>query len=251
MLSRSRFLPLLCLLSALALSTPIIGQEGTESEEEERAWSGSIGLSYLSTGGNTDTESIGFALAANREPEPWGYELAAQFDRADQDGVTTSERSLASARAKRALGERWNVFAGASWEQEEFSGIDTRTLIELGGTYEALTGPTHLLAFDLGVTWTDEDRLEPEPDADWIGGLAGLSYEWKISDGASFTQRIAYFPNFDLSDDWRARAISAVTAAINERLALQVGYELRYRNEPLGDNDDTDTTTKVSLVFQL
>jgi putative salt-induced outer membrane protein YdiY len=49
--------------------------------------------------------------------------------------------------------------------------------------------------------------------------------------------------------NWRADSLSAVTAALNKRLAPRFSFEIRYRNEPIGDAEDTDTTTKVSLVW--
>ena len=35
------------------------------------------------------------------------------------------------------------------------------------------------------------------------------------------------------------------------RFAIQLGYELRFRNQPIGARDDTDSSTKASLVLKL
>jgi putative salt-induced outer membrane protein YdiY len=32
-------------------------------------------------------------------------------------------------------------------------------------------------------------------------------------------------------------------------LALRFGYDIRHRNQPVGDNKSTDTTTTASVVF--
>lgn len=243
---------LLMLVLALA-APPALAQDpqGEGEAEAEPRWQGKAGLSLLATSGNTETESFGLDLSLERRPEPWGLALGVQLHRAEEDGVRTAERYLASLRGKRALGERWELFAGIAGEQDEFAGLDLRTLIEAGATYAALRGSAHLLSFDFGVNWTDEDRLPPQPDVDYLGAILGLSYEWKISDSASLTERLAYYPNFDDSDDWRADSTTALTASLSERFALQFAYELRYRNRPIGRRDDTDTTTKVSLVLNL
>lgn len=217
----------------------------------EPLWSGQTGLSYLATSGNSDTETVGLDFQAIRRPNPWGLEVGARFDRAEQESVKTAERFFAALRGSRSLAERWDAFVGLSAERDDFAGFDLRALVELGAVYNALLGPRHVLDVDFGLTWTDEDRLPPEIDDSWLGGVAGLRYKWAISDGASFSQGLRGYANFDETDGWRAESVTAVTAALNERLALRFSYEVRFRNMPIGLNDDTDTTTKVSLVWNL
>ncbi len=239
----------LAALALLVLTLPIAAEDAAPAPESP--WKGNLGLSYLATSGNTDTSSFGLDLKLERTPDPWGFEVVALFTRADENGVTTAERYMAGVRGKRALNERWDLFAGLSGEKDEFAGYDLLALFEVGATYKALTGPRHLLSFDLGATYTDESRIAPAADVSYVGAVAGLAYEWKISETASFTERLLFYPNLDTSDDWRASSVTALQAAISSRLAVKVGYEIRYRNQPIGANDDTDTTTKVSLVVNL
>jgi putative salt-induced outer membrane protein YdiY len=255
--------PPAALLLALA-AAPALAQEellpeadepapvaGDPAAEPPPAWSGSLGVSYLATGGNSDTETFGLDLEAKRRPEPWGLDLVASVHSAETDGETTAERSYASLRVKRALDARRELFGGASAERDVFADLERRLVVEAGGIYKPLSGPRHALDLDLGLTWTDEDRVAPEPDTDAFGALAGLHYTWQISATAALSQRLAYHPNFDRSTDWRAASLTALTAAINRRLSVKLGYEYRFRNEPIGDNDDVDTVTRVSLVWHL
>lgn len=213
-------------------------------------WSGNLGLAYVATSGNSDTQTFGLDFKLEREPEPWGFEVSALFNRAEDSGATTAERYFAGIRGKRALNERWDLFVGVSGEKDQFAGYDLETVGEVGATYKLLLGPTHLLSFDAGLTYTDLNAVEPEDDTDFMGGLAGLSYEWKVSDTASVTERLVWYPNFDTSSDWRLTSETGVTASLTSALALKLGYELRYRNQPIGDNSTTDTTTKASLVVK-
>ncbi|MEM1204017.1 MAG: DUF481 domain-containing protein [Acidobacteriota bacterium] len=241
-----RAFPLLLLLAAF--SFPAFAHDPDAEPEPDPLWQGTAGLSFLATGGNTDTQSFGVDLGFERLPDPWGLSIVARFNRAEEDGVTTAERYIAGLRGSRTLNDRWSYFAGLQGEQDEFAGIDLRLVAETGVVYNALLGPEHLLSFDLGLTWTDEDRVPPNPDVDFIGGILGLDYAWKISESATFTERLLVYPNFDESDDWRFDSLTALTAALSERYAIQLGYEIRYRNEPIGDNDDTDTLARASLV---
>jgi len=231
----------------LLLAMPAVAQDETEAAPEP-LWANTLGLSYLSTSGNTDTQTFGLDFTVERKPSPWGLSIVGSFNRADQDGEVTAERYFVSAQAKRALSERWEVFGGVSGEKDEFAGFDLRMVVDAGVTYHALLGPTHFLSFDAGLAWTDEDRIEPEEDVSYLGGILGLSYEWKFSESASLTERLVFYPNFDDTSDWRFNSVTAVTASLTKVLALQASYEIRYRNQPIGDNDDTDTATKISVV---
>lgn len=228
---------------------PIFAQETEEEQEKEPVWKGSLGLAWVATSGNTDTSSIGLDFGLESRPRPWGFKFAARGNRADDQGVLTAENYLASARAVRALGERWEVFGGLSWAKDQFAGFDSQSVVSAGGTYKALEGERHLLTFDIGLAYTWEDRVPPEADVDFAGGLFGLNWEWKLGSNSKLTERLVYHPNFDDSADWRLSSVTAIEAAVNDWLALRFGYDIRYRNQPIGDADSTDTTSTASVVF--
>jgi putative salt-induced outer membrane protein len=233
----------------LLVAAPVLAQEnGEEEAAEEPLWSGSLGLAYLGTSGNSETSTFGLSFDAERRAVPWGFTITGRFNRNEDDGVLTAERYALNGRAIRSLSERWEVFGGLSASKDVFAGYDLLLIFEAGATYKALLGPRHLLSFDAGVTWTDEDRIVPNPDVSFIGAIVGLDYEWKISDNASLTQVLDFFPNFDDADDWRLYSETALTAAINSWLALKFGYEIRHRNQPI-EAEKTDTTSSASVVF--
>ena len=234
-------------LIVLLAAAPVLAQE--EEAEEEPLWKGSLGLAYLGTSGNSDTSSFGLEFDAERRPAPWGFTLTGRFNRSEDQGVLTAERYLLSGRAVRALSERWEVFGGLAAEKDVFAGYDLQLMVTAGATYKALIGPKHFLSFDGGLTYTDENRIDPNPDESFLGAMLGLDYEFKITDSASLSQALLFLPNFDDTDDWRLRSETALTAAINSWLALKLGYEVRYRNQPIGDADSTDTTSSASVVF--
>jgi len=249
-----RFLLVLAVILVTGVA-PVMAEEA--EEEKEPVWNGSLGLSWVATSGNTDTSSIGLDFGLESKPQPWGITLAARGNRADDQGVTTAENYLVSARAKRALGERWEAFGGLAWAKDPFAGYDSQTQASLGATYKMVESKRHLLSFDGGFTHTWEDQISPVAPAptlvtdsiSFAGGLLGLSWDWQIGATSKLTQRLVYLPNFDDSADWRLNSVTAIEAAVNQWLALRIGYDLRYRNAPIGDADDTDATSTASVVF--
>jgi putative salt-induced outer membrane protein len=230
-------------------AAPVVAQDAEQAEAPEPTWKGSLGLSWVATTGNTDTSSIGLDFALDRKPEPWGLSFVARGTRADDQGELTAENYLVSGRAVRALGQRWEVFGGLAWAKDQFAGFDSQTVASAGGTYKALESERHLLSFDMGLAYTWEDRVPPEEDVDFAGGLLGLSWEWKLGANSKLVERLVFHPNFDNSDDWRLQSMTAIEAAINDWLALRFGYDIRHRNQPIGNADSTDTTSTASVVF--
>ena len=239
--------PILITSLLLALvAAPLFADE----PEAEPAWTSTLGLSFVATSGNSTTQTLGLDLAVARKPQPWGLELGASALRAEQEGDLTAERYLAFVRGKRALSERWELFAGASGAQDEFAGFDLRAVVEGGAIYKAMLGPEHELAFDGGLTWTHEEYVTDLED-EYVGGVLGLAYAWHITETAALAQRLKWYPNFETSEDWRAESETSLQAAVSTHVALKLGYQVRYENEPVAGFDDTDTTTTASLVFSL
>jgi putative salt-induced outer membrane protein len=254
------------LVAAASLAAaPALAQDETADEAPEPNWTSSVGLSYVATTGNSETSSFGLDFASERKPAPWGLNLAGTFTRSEDDGELTAEQYYFGIRGLRQLNDRWSLFAGVNWARDTFSGFDNRYIAEAGAEYIAISTDRHTLSFDFGLTGTTEDQIltrevtppvvpplfeEYTDSVDWFGGVGGLTWNWKISDSAELNQRLLYYPNFDDSADWRLASDTAVSASLTDMLALQFSYLVRYRNEPIDNNEDTDTTTKASVVFK-
>ncbi len=229
---------------------PLLAEETTEEEEKTPAWVGSLGLSWVATSGNSDTSSVGLNFALERKPEPWGLLFVARGNKAQDSGTTTAENYLFSGRAVRKLSERWEAFGGLAWAKDPFTGYDSQTVASLGATYIAIDGERNKLAFDGGLAYTWEDQVNPDATIDYLGGLFGLTWELKLGEKSKLVERLVFLPNFDNSTDWRLTSFTAIEADVNSWMALRFGYDIRHRNQPIGDSDKTDTTSTASVVFK-
>jgi len=239
----------LLFLILLLGAAPVLAQETGDESEEEPNWKGSLGLSWMATSGNTDTSSFGLDFGLDRRPDPWGLSFVARGTRAEDTGVLTAENYLVAGRAVRKLSERWEAFGGLQWSKDPFAGFDSQSVVSAGATYIAVNSARHYLTIDAGLTYTWEDRIPPAMDVDFAGGLLGLGWEWKLSESAKLTERLMFYPNFDTSSDWRLTSLTGLEAAVNSWLALRLGFDVRHRNEPIGDAKGTDTTSTASVVF--
>ena len=212
-------------------------------------WIGSIDFSYLATAGNSEAKTFGLATRWARQPTPWGAELEALANRAESGGAKTAERIFGGVRSKRAVGDRYELFAGLSYERDQFAGFDSRVVLETGGLQRVLTGPVHELNFDLGLTWTREEPVTG-PGSDYVGGIAGARYAWKINNSATFRERLVLYPDFEDSSDWRLRSETSLETALASSWALRVSYLLTRDNVPPPGFEKDDSATSVSLVWK-
>ena len=212
-------------------------------------WTGSLGFSYLATSGNTDSSSLGLTGTAARQPTPWGLEVSALANRAESDGEETAERLFGSFKARRAVGEAFELFGGLIWERDRFAGFDSRALVSLGGTWKPLRGPAHELSFDGGLTWTEEDPVVGDDDG-YAGALLGGTWVWHFTATASLREKALFFPSFSDSTNWRATSDTALEAALASAWALRVGYFYSRDNLPAAGFGKSDATTSVSLVWK-
>ncbi len=239
------FMGLICALGG----SSALAEEAVKEEVAPPTWKGALGLAWVATSGNTDTSTFGLDFGLERKPEPWGLSFVVRGNRAEDKGSKTAENYLVSGRAVRSLSERWEVFGGLAWARDPFAGFDSQTLATTGATYHAVKTERHLLSFDMGLSYTWENRVSPAENVDFVGGLLGLGWEWKLGESSKLIERLVLIPNFDDSDDWRVASETAVQADVNEWLALRFGFEIRHRNQPIDDAESTDTTSKASVVL--
>ena len=235
----------LCVAAMLLASSLAVPATG-----EEKPWAFSLGLSYLATSGNSDSQTAGLDLSYKRSFDPWGLEVTGSYLKAAADGVDTADRTFLGVRGTRSISDRWGVFAGASALKDEFAGLDSRYVVDGGVTYKAIANDTQTLSFDLGLAWNSENLVDGS-STDYLSGLAGLAYTRKLSETASLAEKLVFMPSFEESDDWRLSSDLTLEAAISAKLAVKLGFLYLYDNVPVAGFKKTDTKSSASLVIRL
>ena len=221
------------------------------------AWDMKVGFSYLATSGNAETSSTGFDAAFNRAGRSWSVEGSAAGVSATKRSRRTAESYNAQARAKRRMRKRLQLTLGLRWERNRFAGLDGRRAADVSLLWEVRETPAWKLRALSGLSFNQEDPRDPRdlrtmrPDADSFGGLLQLSGDARVSPTASWDGQLTYFPNFNDSNDYRLHGHVGLQAALSRHLALRLGYDLKFDNEPVPGFGATDTSTTAALVLQL
>jgi putative salt-induced outer membrane protein len=214
-------------------------------------WFGKVDLSYLSTSGNTDTSSIGGGLELNYNPKPWLFTLKGAYLKSSTDGDTTAEAMTLSLRATRDLTERIDVFVGAGWLRNRFSGINNIYNFDGGAGYKLFKGPEQFLRVEAGIGYSMEQDIVLgfiRPYKNYANARAGVGYKWQFTKNAAFTNDFTYLVDLSDTANWFMTEKAAITANISSVFALQASWTLFYRNQPVINFAKTDTATAFGIV---
>ena len=243
----SRFLLLLLLSSRATLA-------GQDEPEKKLGWFDTAELIWISTGGNSEAETLGLRNTLSRVGEIGVLKLEAGALRADSttttrtavgtpdsfsvhkdsDTILTAENYFLRGRYDRPLSEATFWFAGAGWERNEFAGLRNRTSAVGGvGNIWFDTEGSHCRT-DYGLSFADQkDVVE---DASTAGGFVGLrlgfDYLRRLTGSTSYRNLSLVDQNLDDTDDLRVDMTHSLSVSMSDRLVLRLSLQLLFDNQP-------------------
>jgi putative salt-induced outer membrane protein len=222
---------------------------GPTAGAAEKNWSDQAELSYVETGGNSDTATLSFKNEliiefSDRLAGIWKLGALSSHN----DGIRNAESYFTELRGDYLLTERWYAYLNAGWAKDTFAGLDSRIYAGPGAGYKLLAGPRHFLAAEMGLNYTTEEYTD-DTEEDFIAGRLFGKYEFAFNETNNFSQSLEYLHNFDESDDYKIISESAVTSALSTNYSLKVSYTVKYDHMPVPASlDDTDTILAAALV---
>lgn len=250
----------------LAFTSTVLAAQGEPTD----GWKDTAEFSYVVTGGNSETQTLGFKNKLWRKWDRSGFELSAggvraestttaftafgtpgNFDVDEQsDTSLTAEAYYLRGRYDRTITERFFWFGSVGWDRNRFAGIDDRYQVA-GGVGNIWADSDHLkFRTDYSLTYTKQDDVFDNPDFDdtFLGARFSWAYLHKFGTSTTYTNDFVVDENLDETSDFRADMINAVAVGINQRLALKVSLQAVYDNEPsLREVDLFDTPGGVKI----
>ena len=210
-------------------------------------WERKAELSLVSTGGNTDTQTLGLGASVIFRPGKWTTEARTAFVQSETNDVQTAKSLVFDFRESLALTTRVEVFGRYGYLADEFAGIDSRSTIDGGVGFKALLGPVHTLRFDAGLGYTHENRLVGE-DLSFALANFGAGYKWQISKTADLTDSAIFTASLEDGDAWRFGNAFALTALLTQVFSLKLSHDVKVNNSPVTGFEKTDRITSFALV---
>lgn len=234
------------------------GTASAQSNGWADGWSGEGNLGAGVTTGNTDTIDVGIGLKLAKDFDPWKVSVEGGYDFGQVDGVDNRNRWYVGGQGQRDFTDRIYGFVNASYEEDQFSGFDSRLFAGVGAGY-------HIFK-EKPLTWAVEVapgyRRSVVADAVDIGPPAVITAPGFTANdfavrGSSrfaydFNDKVTFTNDTDVIwSDTSTQTINtaAVTAQLTEKISGRVSFEVRNDTNPPDGFVSTDTATRVAVVY--
>jgi putative salt-induced outer membrane protein len=235
--------------AALLTRAPLATAQGA-TPDSAKALKVTAGIAYLDASGNTDVTSLTITerLEWKRPHFVW-----AQYVNAI-NGTTEGEES-ANLLAIGIRGDwkpagRLSVYTLVNYDRNRFADIGRRFEEGAGLGYAMIDRPRHRLTTELGSQFVQQRNLDRVSDS-FLAGRAAEFYRYTLKENTYFEERIEFLPNFETSEDYRVNGEANVVAPLSRRLAIKLGYVVRFDNLPEPDVKKTDRflTSGIQIAF--
>jgi len=234
------------LAACVTLAFVVSPSHAAEEEKKPTTWRADIGLGYVRTTGNTDTQTIKGKLDAVKEVEKWRHTLLAEGLNNSDSGVATAERYFLSGKSDYKFRKYDYVYVTATYDNDRFSGFQYRTTVSAGYGRRIIHKPTLSLDGEIGPGARYSKADTGQTNDEYLGRLAA-NLKWQISDNSEFTQDLFS----DIGEDTTInRSVTALTANINSSFALRLSYTIRYTSDVAPGFEKTDTESVVNIVYK-
>lgn len=208
-------------------------------------WSGQGQLGAFRSTGNSSNTGVTAGLTLERIGINWRHKLSGIADFQRTNGVTTREQFLAAYEPNYNISDRLFVYGLAQYERDTFQGFSARYSGSGGLGYRVIAEEDMQLSIKAGPAFRQTEFVDGSSDSS-LAGLAGVDFDWKISESLTLTQDATAFVQ---SGNSTYSSQTGLNAALGGGLSASLSYLVEHdTNPPLGAVQ-TDTLSRVTLIY--
>ncbi|MFN3312508.1 MAG: YdiY family protein [Hyphomonas sp.] len=222
-------------------------------------WDGEGSLTAALNTGNTETSDLGIGVKMARETQIWRISTEFIADYGTKNGSRTKNRYFASGQFDRTLDDNLFGFARVSHEENEFSGFNSRSFVASGLGWLVLDDEAAKWSLEGGpgvkfdrlrsrieVVEDGEDILVPARSDESYSMMASSRFAYTLNDHVRLSNdtNLIYA---DVSTQFSNK--TSLTASLTQSLSARFSIEVRHDSAPPEGFVDTDTSTRMSLVY--
>jgi len=217
-----------------------------ESELHDYGWSGKGELGFVSSSGNSDNRSLKLATEFIYESEKWRHRLSAGALNAESNNKKTANRYDFGAQSDYKLSEKSYVFGAVRYEKDDFSAYEDQTTAAAGYGRTVVDNEKHLLKLEAGLGYREANVAATGEKETGVVARGLLDWSWQLTPSTALGERFLVESG---SDNTYMQNDLGLTVAINSRLAVNLGYQVRNNTDVSPGVDKTDTLTSANLVY--
>jgi len=213
-------------------------------------WTNRFDAGISASSGNTDTAAQSYLFESILTRSRSDHRLDMTFNTQEDDGVKTKENLLAGYRYRRFFGERWYGLGNIGYQENQFSGVDSRWTFGLGAGYQFWDDSTGALSTDFGLNYVMEelDGIEEEnPALRW-----GLDYKLLFLAKKAelfYNHAVLFIPENDRGTVFNGR--TGVRFNLTDMLTANFRVDVAHQTDPPIDRKKTDLTYVIGIGLTL
>lgn len=221
-------------------------------------WTGRGEAGAVIASGNTDTKAFNAKLAVNHKDDQWSQQYGLAGVYASNAIGTTAQRWEALAQTKYQFNPQNFTFGGLRYESDKFSGFRYQGTASLGVGHTFSDTPEYLLTAQIGAGYKFFEKravysplgvlLRPDERDNAVAGIAAVDFRKQLTTTTSITNK---FTAEYTSENTFLQNELALQVKMSDKLALAVGYAVRYNTDPPSTFGNSDTLTTANIVYEM
>ena len=203
-------------------------------------------LGYLSTKGNTDTESANATFALLWSLTRWSHKFDLSGNSASTDALRTAEAYAAKYKGKRPFDDSKSyLFTALDWSHDRFSAYEEQLSDSAGYGRVLIDRGKSTLNGEIGAGYREATRIDQIDENEAILRFA-LDYTLKFTDKTGFKQSLVIESG---SSNTSTEAISALRATLIDKIGLVISLRIKTNSNVPPGVVATDRFTSIALAY--
>jgi putative salt-induced outer membrane protein len=236
------------LTSALLLSN--LSAETTASQSEPLKVH--LELSYMNSSGNSETDTFSLKSDFSKKfDDTKSFKGKANGSLVtDDNGEETTNKFYIEGEYDHKLNSSFFGFIKTDYTADKFSGYDYKVNIGPGVGYKvSFNNKAHNLDFSLGIAYSQDQEKDKDDYETYSSANFGVKYAWKISPLSTLKQDLSVHQDFQDSDNYSGKSVSAFEHKLTDMVSLGVSYSIDYQNNAPAKDIDKIFLTSLIIDF--
>ena len=142
------------------------------------------------------------------------------------------------------------IYGLLAFDRNTFAGIEQRFEQGIGAALIPVNAGRNRLEIDLGASYV-EQRSTSAVELNYPAGRAAAVYRYTFAKDAYFQQSIDDLTDLNRVSNTLINSETDLVAPLSRRIAIKVGYQIRYSNDPPPGFKTTDRLLSTDLQFNI
>ena len=231
-------------LTVLATAMLVAGNVYAE-EAPKSLWKASAELGFVTTSGNTETETLNAKAAASTDREQWRHKGEVTALKSSDAVNTTAEKYTLMAQSDYKLGGKNFLFGVITYDDDKFSGYDYRVTEAIGYGRRVIEETDMTLDLEIGPGARQSKLDSGETDSEGLIRAAAI-YNWTINKTSKFGEALTVEAGEDVTV---TKSVTSLSSQIEGNLSMKVTFTYKNTSEVPVGVEETDTETAITLVY--